>query len=95
MILRFGCPEVIISDQGHEFCNHLVELLENVTGFKHNVTSAYHPQSNGLDERLNQTLKSQLQKLVSENQDDWDDLLDSVLFSYCTSCQATYNQAYS
>ena len=63
MILRHGCPEEIISDQGREFCNQLIDLLEKLTGFKHRITSAYHPQSNGLDERLNQTLKSKLQIL--------------------------------
>lgn len=47
--------------------------------------SAYHPQSNGLDERSNQTLKAQLQKLDNDRQDDWDELLPSILFSYRTS----------
>ena len=61
--------------------------LESLTGFKHRVTSAYHPQSNGLDERLNQTLKASLQKLVNDKQDDWDDLVDDVLFAYRTSRQ--------
>ncbi len=62
-MLRYGCPEeIILSDQGREFCNHSVDLLEQLTGFKHTVTGAYHPQSNGLDERLNQTMKAQLQK---------------------------------
>ena len=73
--------------QGREFCNHIVESLEKLTGFKHLVTSAYHPQSNGLDERLNQTLKAALQKLVNESQDDWDQLIDKVLFAYRTSKQ--------
>ena len=58
MILRHGCPLEIVSDQGREFCNQLVDLLEELTGFKHKITSAYHPQSNGLDERFNQMLKA-------------------------------------
>ena len=43
-----------------------MDRLEALTGFKQRVTSAYHPQSNGLDERLNQTLKASLQKLVND-----------------------------
>ena len=35
-----------------EFCNQLVDQLEDLTGFKHKITSAYHPQSNGLNERF-------------------------------------------
>ena len=34
MFLRHGCPQEIISDQGREFCNQLVDLLEELTGFK-------------------------------------------------------------
>jgi hypothetical protein len=45
---RFGFPGVIISDQGREFCNHLIEQLLTLTGTTHRVTSAYHPQSNGM-----------------------------------------------
>jgi hypothetical protein len=87
MMLQYGCPEEIVSDQGREFCNRVVDQLEQLTGFKHIITSAYHPQSNGLDERLNQTLKGQLQKMVNDNQDNWDDLLENVLFAYRTSRQ--------
>ena len=85
MFLRHGCPQEIISDQGREFCNQLVDLLEELTGFKHRVTSAYHPQANGLDERMNQTLKFQLQKLVNDQMNDWDQLIDNVLFAYRSS----------
>lgn len=73
--------------QGKEFCNQIMDRLEVLTGFKHRVTSAYHPQSNGLDERLNQTLKGSLQKLVNDMQDDWDNFVDNVLFAYRTSRQ--------
>ncbi len=64
-------------------------MLMSMTGFKHKITSAYHPQSNGLDERLNQTLKASLQKVVNDQQDDWDQLVDNVLFAYRTSRQGS------
>ena len=85
MILQHGCPLEIVSDQGREFCNYLVDFLEELTGFEHKMTSAYHPQSNGLDEHFNQTLKAQLQKLVNAHRDDWDELLDNILFAYRSS----------
>lgn len=66
-------------------CNEMVDRLEELTGVRHNVTGAYHPQANGLDERFNQTLKAQLQKLVNEHQDDWDTTLDEIIFAYRTS----------
>lgn len=85
MIYRHGCPEEIVTDQGREFCNQLIDLLEELTGFKHKITSAYHPQSNGLDERMNQTFKSKLQQIVNEEMDDWDDHIDDILFAYRSS----------
>ena len=62
-----------------------MDLLEDLTGFKHKITSVYHPQSNGLDERYNQTLKTQHQKMVNDHQDDWDELHDNILFAYRSS----------
>ena len=64
---RFGCCEVLISDQGREFVNEVQEELFRLTGTEHCVTSAYHPQSNGLTERFNQTLQTALIKLVNES----------------------------
>ncbi len=61
--------------------------LCRLTGVKCSLTSAYHPQSNGLYERFNHTLQRQLLKFVSEEQEQWDLYLDSMLFSYRVSRQ--------
>lgn len=45
-------------------------------------TTPYHPQSDGLVERFNRTLRQMLSIFVSENFDDWDDLLPSLLVAY-------------
>ena len=49
-----GIPKKIQTDQGKEFVSH---HLFQLTGVKHVISSAYHPQTNGLDERFNQTLQ--------------------------------------
>ena len=49
------------------------------------MTSAYHPQTNGLVEKFNHTIQSCLLKVVNENQTDWDLHLDPVLFAIRTS----------
>ena len=54
---------------------------------EHRISTAYHPQTNGLVERFNQTLQRSLVKLVNKNQDDWDEYIDGVLFAYRTSRQ--------
>lgn len=50
LIYRFGACDVIIHDQGREFCNSLVSGLLDKVGVDQATTSAYHPQSNGLTE---------------------------------------------
>ena len=56
-------------------------------GTDHRITSAYHPQSNGLVERLNQTLQNTLVKQVNDHQSNWDVFLDPALFAIRTSKQ--------
>ena len=51
-------------------------------GIQCNMRSVYHPQSNGLDERFNQTLQEQLLKFVEFEQNSWDKYLDAIIFSY-------------
>ncbi len=63
--------------------------LCRLTGVESRLTSAYHPQSNGLDERFNQTLQRQLLKYIDDKQDDWDLYLHAILFSYRVSQQAS------
>lgn len=53
------------------------------------MTSAYHPQSNGQDERANQIIKDSLAKLCREQQNDWEAHLRSVFFSINTAQQVT------
>ena len=74
----------MISDQGREFVNKVNYCLFKMTNTEHRISSAYHRQTNGLVERFNQTLQRSLVKLVNDNQNDWDELLDGVLFAYKT-----------
>ena len=86
---RMGCPEVLITDQGREFVNSLSNELYLITKTEHRITSAYHPQTNGLTERFNQILTRCLSKVVDESQTDWDEKIDTVLMGYRASRQAS------
>ena len=83
-ISRWGAPSRLLSDQRREFVNKLKEF-----SIQRSVTSAYHPQTNGLDERTNQTLKQRLSKLVNEHQNNWWDFLEEVAYSIRTKKQAS------
>ncbi len=67
LFCRHGVPVLIMSDQGREFVNKLNDELFMLTGVRHYISTAYHPQTNGLDERFNQTLQRTLLKMVQEN----------------------------
>ncbi len=82
LITRHGSPAIIQSDQGREFVNELNRHLFELTGVEHRISAAYHPQTNGLDERFNQTLVNALTKLTGEKPEEWDQYIDPVLFAY-------------
>ena len=89
LFCRHGIPKRIQSNQGKEFVNSLTNHLFKLTGVHHIISTAHHPQTNRLDERFNQTLQRALLKMMDENQNEWDKFLDSVLFAYRTSKQAS------
>ncbi|XP_063073300.1 uncharacterized protein LOC134463893 isoform X2 [Engraulis encrasicolus] len=89
IFLTHGSPEVILTDRGREFWNHVNMSLFDRCGVKHRMTSAYHPQTNGLDERTNQTLKRAIGKTLEGSQERWEDNLKEVLFAHNSSKQAS------
>lgn len=62
-ICRHGCMKIQINDQGREFVNEISSDLHQLCGTEQRITSAYHPQSNGLVERQNQTIKKSMLKV--------------------------------
>lgn len=82
-----GPPKRIITDQGNEFTNQLVESLCRAIGTKHILASPYHPQTNGLVERTNQTIIAKLTKLVNGDVDNWDMRLAAAVYAYNCSPQ--------
>lgn len=59
-IARFGTPESLVTDRGRQFESKLWKSIGLRLGFQTPTTTAYHPQSNGLVERLHRTLKASL-----------------------------------
>ena len=81
----FGFPLFLHSDQGKEFDNAMVHKLSELLGTVKTKTTPYHPRSDGLVERFNRTLFAMLAMFVSQEHDNWDDLLHFMMLAYNTT----------
>ena len=86
---RVGVPQEILTDQGSNFTSQLLAELYRLLHVHPIRTSPYHPQTDGLVERFNQTLKVVLRKTATSKGKDWDKLLPYVLFVYREVHQAS------
>lgn len=75
-ITRFGCPETITTDQGRQFTSQIFKALSELCGAQLRHTTAYHPQANGMVERLHRTLKA---AIMSHSTPHWSDVLPTIL----------------
>lgn len=87
IICLFGVPKILQHDQGREFCNNFSEFMCEKLQITKGISTAYHPQTNGLTERFNQTLVSQLMKIQNDNNNNWDEHIQAILFAYRVSVQ--------
>ncbi|XP_015189759.1 PREDICTED: uncharacterized protein LOC107073576 [Polistes dominula] len=82
-ISHYGTPITITSNQGTQFESALFQSLVHLIGAKKTRTTPFHPQSNGIVERLHRTLKAAL--MCSPK--PWLDILPVVLLGLRTSFQ--------
>ena len=75
IVLRHGAPAVLITDRGAVFTAELLQQVAKLTHTNHRKTTAYHPQTNGLTERLNRTLADMLSMYVDVEHKTWDEIL--------------------
>ena len=87
----FGPPKILLSDQGKEFLNQIINNLANVCGTERRVTSPYKPSTNGLTERFNETLIVSLKKHCEEDPKSWDKWIPYVLMAYRTRVHSVTN----
>ena len=66
----FGLPEKIISDCDPQFTSHFGKALTQELGIQQNISTAFHPQTDGLMEHTNQWVEQYL-CLILANQKDW------------------------
>ena len=95
---RFGIPTTVVCDQGRQFTSQKFKDFSQNAGFQIRHTNAYHPQANGMIERVHRTLKAALMchKTI------WSMALSSVMLGLrsvlkedigCSPAQLVYGQA--
>ncbi|KAM7288282.1 Transposon Ty3-I Gag-Pol polyprotein [Ixodes scapularis] len=89
IVLRHGAPEVLITDRGSSFMAQLTQEILRLSHTSHRRTTAYHPQTNGLTERLNKTIADMISMYVDVEHKTWDEVLPYVTFAYNTAVQET------
>lgn len=82
-IARFGVPDDITSDRGPQFTSHMWADLNRLLGIAASTTTAYHPQANGMVERLHRQLKGALKSRATGP--NWMDDLPIVLLGVRTA----------
>ena len=78
---QYGIPQIVQSDQGTNFTADLFADVMKGLGVTQYLSSAYHPESQGALEGFHQTLENLLKMYCMENEKDWDEGLDLLLFA--------------
>jgi transposase InsO family protein len=89
IICLHGVPKMIVSDHGAQFVARFWEHLQASLGTKLIRSSAYHPQTDGQTERVNQILKDIIRASVINYDKSWDQCLPLAEFSYNNSYHAS------
>ena len=80
-----GVPAELLTDRGANFTSKLMKELARVYDIDRVVTTAAHPQSDGMVERANRTLLAAIAKVINDHGGEWTDHLPLVVFSYNSS----------
>lgn len=87
-----GLPDDIVSDRGATFTAQFTREFMLALKIKQNLSTAFHPQTDGQTERTNATLEQYLRCFINYQQDDWSTLLPMAEFSYNNTVHASTNQ---
>ncbi len=79
VILRFGIPMTIESDNGTPFTSKVTKLLAKALSIDWDYNIPYRPQSSGIVERTHRTIKDKITKACMETSRKWPDVLPAVL----------------
>ena len=85
VVFKHTLPSNIVSDQGSLFVSSFWNSLCENLQVSRNLSTAYHPETDGQTERVNQILEQYLRMFVNYQQDDWSEWLPYAEFAYNNS----------
>jgi hypothetical protein len=85
VICLHGLPKKIISDRDSRFTSRFWTSLQSALGTQLNLSTTYHPETDGKTERVNQVMEDMLRMYVMDNQTHWEKYLPLVEFAYNNS----------
>ncbi len=88
---RYGLPEVLVSDNGPQFTSEEFQKFLKANGVKHARSSPFHPATNGLAERMVQTVKRALR--CSKGSTSIQQRLDTFLLAYRNTPHTTTKES--
>ena len=89
---RFGLPDTIISDRGPQFASQVFRNIGKTLGIDLRMSTAYHPQTDGETERVNQELEVYLRIFCGNNPDKWRSFLPIMEFAHNNRTHETTKQ---
>ncbi|GJV00050.1 putative reverse transcriptase domain-containing protein [Tanacetum coccineum] len=93
IVARHGIPVSIIFDRDSHFTSRVWQSLHKALGMQLNLSTAYHPQTDGQSKRTIQTLEDMLRACVIDFGNGWDRHLPLVEFSYNNSYHTSIKAA--
>ena len=87
-----GLPDDVLSDRGPQFVGEFTRELYRLLGITLSASTAYHPQTDGQTERVNQELEIYLRLFVNERHNDWNELLPTAEFAYNNAVHSSTQQ---
>ncbi|KAL0935757.1 reverse transcriptase domain protein [Colletotrichum truncatum] len=82
IVSQHGMPKEIVSDRDKLFTSKFWRSLISQLGSDHKMSTAFHPQTDGQTERINQIMETYLRCYVNYQQDNWVQLLPMAQFAY-------------
>ncbi|GJX06580.1 putative reverse transcriptase domain-containing protein [Tanacetum coccineum] len=93
VVSKHGVPVSFISDRDGKFTSHFWKSLNKALGTRLDMSTAYHPETDGQSERTIQTLEDMLRACILDFGKGWDRHLPLVEFSYNNSYHTSINAA--